>query len=63
MDRLVDVGTIVRRPSFPFGNASRGILLEPGNFNVYPGVHRLFDITERRPLSVALGDVQRAQSG
>ncbi|MBI3695427.1 MAG: hypothetical protein HY238_11400, partial [Acidobacteria bacterium] len=51
IDRWFDITAFVPQPQFNFGNAGRGILEGPGNFNVDLGVHRNFRISERWQLS------------
>lgn len=50
IDRWFDLGAFVAPSQFSFGNAGRGILVGPGNFNVDLGVHRLFKISEQTRL-------------
>ena len=50
IDRWFDVAAFAPPPQFTFGNAGRGILVGPGNFNVDLGVHRLFTLTEQSRL-------------
>jgi hypothetical protein len=47
IDRWFDVGAFVAPAQFTFGNAGRGILVGPGNFNVDLGIHRVFPVTEQ----------------
>lgn len=51
IDRWFDIGAFASPAQFSFGNAGRGILVAPGNFNVDFGVHRNFTFTERWRLS------------
>jgi len=51
IDRWFDLGAFGVPAQFSFGNAGRGILVGPGNFNVDLGVHRNFRLGERRQLS------------
>jgi len=51
IDRWFDVGAFGSPAQFTFGNAGRGILAGPGNFNVDLGVHRNFRITEQWRMS------------
>jgi hypothetical protein len=50
IDRWFDLGAFVAPQQFAFGNAGRGILVGPGNFNVDLGIHRVFSITEQSRL-------------
>jgi hypothetical protein len=47
IDRWFDVGAFAPAAQYTFGNAGRGILEGPGNFNVDLGIHRDFPIRER----------------
>ncbi|MBM3728312.1 MAG: hypothetical protein FJW40_23170 [Acidobacteria bacterium] len=47
IDRWFDLGAFATPAQFTFGNAGRGILVGPGNFNVDAGIHRQFPIGER----------------
>ncbi|MBI3684714.1 MAG: TonB-dependent receptor [Acidobacteria bacterium] len=47
IDRWFDLGAFATPAQFNFGDAGRGILEGPGNFNVDAGIHRHFPITER----------------
>jgi hypothetical protein len=47
IDRWFDVGAFASPAQYNFGNAARGILVGPGNFNVDAGIHRQFAIRER----------------
>src|SRR5262249_39639927 len=47
IERWFDLAAFVPATPFSFGNAGRGILEGPGNFNVDLGVHRSFSLTER----------------
>lgn len=51
IDRWFDLTAFVAPPQFSFGNAGRGILVGPGNFNVDLGVHRNFHFGDRWRLS------------
>jgi hypothetical protein len=51
IDRWFDLAAFVPPAQFTFGNAARGILIGPGQFNVDMGIHRNFPITERKYLS------------
>jgi hypothetical protein len=51
IDRWFDLGAFASPAQFTFGNAGRGILVAPGNFNADLGVHRNFRFTERWRLS------------
>jgi hypothetical protein len=51
IDRWFDLGAFASPAQFTFGNAGRGILIAPGNFNVDLGIHRNFRFTERWRLS------------
>lgn len=51
IDRWFDIGAFASPAQYNFGNAGRGILVAPGNFNVDLGVHRNFFFTERWKLS------------
>ncbi|MBI3697833.1 MAG: TonB-dependent receptor, partial [Acidobacteria bacterium] len=51
IDRWFDLGAFVVPPQFQYGNAGRGILVGPGNFNLDLGVHRNFRFWERSLLS------------
>lgn len=50
IDRWFDVAAFVPPAQFTFGNAGRGILVGPRNFNVDLGIHRLFPVGERSRL-------------
>jgi hypothetical protein len=50
IDRWFDVDAFAPAPQFTFGNAGRGILVGPGNFNVDLGVYRIFPISEQTRL-------------
>jgi hypothetical protein len=52
IDRWFDVGAFVAPAQFTFGNAGRGILVGPGNYNVDLGVHRNFRFTEQWRMSL-----------
>jgi opacity protein-like surface antigen len=47
IDRWFDLGAFVAPAQFTFGNAGRGILVGPGNYNVDLGLHRNFRLTEQ----------------
>jgi hypothetical protein len=47
IDRWFDVAAFAPAAQYTFGNAGRGILEGPGNFNVDLGIHRDFPIRER----------------
>lgn len=47
-----DVEAFVVPAQFVFGNAGRGILVAPGNYNVDLGVHRNFRFTEKWRMSL-----------
>lgn len=51
IDRWFDLGAFAAAPQYSFGNAGRGILEGPGNFNLDLGVHRNFRFGERFRLS------------
>ena len=51
IDHWFDVDAFRAPQQFTFGNAARGILVAPGNFNVDLGVHRNVHITDRFDLS------------
>jgi len=51
IDRWFDLAAFAPPAQFSFGNAGRGILVGPGNFNVDLGVHRNFTFSERWRLS------------
>jgi hypothetical protein len=51
IDRWFDLAAFGTPPQFNFGNAGRGFLEAPGNFNVDLGVHRNFPLGERLRLS------------
>jgi hypothetical protein len=51
IDRWFNLTAFVPPAQFTFGNAGRGILVGPGNFNVDLGIHRNFKIGERARLS------------
>jgi len=51
LDRWFDTTGFVAPPQFQFGNAARGILESPGNFNLDAGVHRNFRFTEQWRMS------------
>jgi len=51
IDRWFDLSAFVTPAQFTFGNAGRGILVGPGNFNVDAGIHRQFAVTERYKLT------------
>jgi hypothetical protein len=50
IDRWFDLNAFAAPPQFQFGDAGRGILVGPGNFNVDLGVQRLFPIGEGKRL-------------
>ncbi|MBC7926472.1 MAG: hypothetical protein H7039_12515, partial [Bryobacteraceae bacterium] len=50
LDRWFDLGAFTAPAPFTFGNAGRGILVGPRNFNVDLGIQRLFPIGEGRRL-------------
>ncbi|MBC8167685.1 MAG: TonB-dependent receptor [Bryobacteraceae bacterium] len=50
LDKWFDIGAFAAPAPFTFGNAGRGILVGPRNFNVDLGVHRVFPIGEGRRL-------------
>ena len=52
VDRWFDVAAFVTPAQFAFGNAGRGILVGPGNYNVDLGVHRNFRFTEQWRMSL-----------
>ena len=52
IDRWFDVGAFVAPAQLTFGNAGRGILVGPGNYNVDLGVHRNFRFTEQWRMSL-----------
>ncbi len=52
IDRWFDLGAFVAPAQFTFGNAGRGILVGPGNYNVDLGVHRNFRLTEAWRMSL-----------
>ncbi|MFN7919776.1 MAG: TonB-dependent receptor [Bryobacteraceae bacterium] len=47
IDRWFNLAAFATPAQFAFGNAGRGILIGPGNFNVDAGIHRQFRIGER----------------
>jgi hypothetical protein len=47
IDRWFDLGAFGPAAQYTFGNAGRGILVGPGDFNVDLGIHRDFPIRER----------------
>lgn len=47
IDRWFDLGAFVAPAQFTFGNAGRGILVGPGNYNVDLGLHRNFRLSEQ----------------
>ena len=51
IDRWFDLAAFVTPAQFNFGNAGRGILVGPGNFNVDAGIHRQFPIGEHYRLT------------
>lgn len=51
IDRWFDIAAFGAPPQFSFGNAGRGFLEAPGNFNFDLGVHRNFRLRERARLS------------
>ncbi|MBI3473494.1 MAG: hypothetical protein HY013_19235, partial [Candidatus Solibacter usitatus] len=51
IDRWFDLGAFAAPAQFQYGNAGRGILTGPGNFNLDLGVHRNFRFSERWRLS------------
>jgi len=51
IDRWFDLGAFATPAQFTFGNAGRGILVGPGNFNVDAGIHRQFALGERYKLT------------
>lgn len=51
IDRWFDIGAFQSPAQFTFGNAGRGILVGPGNFNVDLGVHRNFRLSEQWRMS------------
>jgi hypothetical protein len=51
IDRWFDLAAFAAPAQFNFGNAGRGILVGPGNFNVDAGIHRQFVIQERYKLT------------
>ena len=50
IDQWFDLGAFAPSQQFTFGNAGRGILVGPGNFNVDLGVQRIFPLGESRRL-------------
>jgi Carboxypeptidase regulatory-like domain/TonB-dependent Receptor Plug Domain len=52
IDRWFDVGAFAAPAQLTFGNAGRGILVGPGNYNVDLGVHRNFRFTEQWRMSL-----------
>ena len=54
LDRWFDITAFATPAQFTFGNAGRGFLIAPGNFNLDAGIHRNFRITERFGLSYRL---------
>jgi len=46
IDRWFDLAAFANPAQFTFGNAGRGILVGPGNFNVDAGIHRQFALRE-----------------
>ncbi|MDX1980057.1 MAG: carboxypeptidase regulatory-like domain-containing protein [Bryobacteraceae bacterium] len=51
IDRWFDLAAFAPAAQFSFGNAGRGILVGPGDFNVDAGIHRQFAIKERYKLT------------
>ncbi len=51
IDRWFDSGAFATPAQYNFGNAGRGILVGPGNFNVDAGIHRQFTIREHYRLT------------
>jgi hypothetical protein len=51
IDHWFDLTAFVSPAQYTFGNAARGTLVGPGQFNVDLGVHRNFPITESKYLS------------
>jgi hypothetical protein len=51
IDRWFDLSAFAAPAQFTFGNAGRGILEGPGNFNLDLGVHRNFRLSEQWKLS------------
>lgn len=47
IDRWFDLTAFAPAAQFNFGNAGRGILVGPGNFNVDAGIHRQFALGDR----------------
>ena len=47
IDAWFDLAAFIPAAQYTFGNAGRGILVGPGNFNVDLGIHRDFSIRER----------------
>lgn len=47
IDRWFDLSAFATPAQFNFGNAGRGILIGPGNFNVDAGIHRQFALGDR----------------
>jgi opacity protein-like surface antigen len=54
IDRWFDLGAFVAPAQFTFGNAGRGILVGPGNYNVDLGLHRNFRLTEQWRMNLRL---------
>jgi hypothetical protein len=54
IDRWFDITAFSTPAQFTFGDAGRGILVAPGNFNLDLGVHRNFRLSERLRLSYRL---------
>lgn len=52
IDRWFDTSAFGTPAQFNFGNAGRGILVAPGNYNVDLGVHRNFRFTEQWRMSL-----------
>jgi hypothetical protein len=52
VDRWFELEAFASPAQFTFGNAGRGILIGPGNFNVDLGIHRNFRIAEQWRLSL-----------
>ena len=52
IDRWFDDRAFVAPGQFTFGNAGRGILVAPGNYNVDLGVHRNFRFNEQWRMSL-----------
>ena len=51
IDRWFDLTAFTTPAQFTFGNSGRSFILGPGQFNVDLGVHRNFNLSERRYLS------------